>query len=166
MREVAPDPGGHRFLLKALTEAGRELAEELYGCPRRLLDIRGDHGWSIRRIAAHVRAFEEMTADYLDRILSERQPTLDVIDTEAMLDEPDPPEAGDAERDVLVFMHLRERVQYLLWDLSDRDWRRSGCHPYRGEVTVEQLTRELHLHDLDCFWRAQRLKESAASRRT
>lgn len=164
MREVRPDPGGHRFLLKALTEAGRELAEELYECPRRLLDIRGDDGWSVRLIAAHVRAFEEMTADYLDRMLSERNPVLDVIDTEAMLDDPDGVR-GDSERDVLTFMHLRQRVQYLLWDLGDREWRRTGCHPYRGEVSVEQLVRELHLHDLDFFWRARRLKERATSGR-
>lgn len=164
MREITPDPGGHRFLLKALSEAGHELAEELYGCPRRLADVRDDDGWSLRLIAAHVRAHEEMTGDYIERILCERSPLLDVIDTEAVLDDPDGCRE-DADHAVLTFAHLRRHTQYLLWDLSERHWRRSGRHPYRGEVSVDQLARELHLHDLEYLWRARRLKEAAGSRR-
>ena len=163
MREIAPDPGGHRFLLKALAEAGHELEEELYGCPRRLLDAPAD-GWSLRLVAAHVRAYEEMVADYIERILSEREPLLEVVDTEAMLDAPERCRE-DVDRAMLVFSHLRRRTQYLLWDLGDRDWERTGRHPYRGPVSVIQLARELHLHDLENLWRARRLKEQAAVRR-
>ena len=165
MREVKPDPGGHRFLLKALAEAGNELADELYGCTRRMLDVCSGDGWSLRLIAGHVRAHEEMTGDYIERILSRRDPDLPVIDTEEMLDDP----AGcreDPDRAALQFAHLRRRLQYLLWDLDGRDWERTGRHPYRGSVTVAQLIRELHLHDLDFLWRARRLKEHvSASRR-
>ncbi len=164
MREITPDPGGHRFLLKALSEAGNELAEELYGCPRRLVDVRDDDGWSIRLIAAHVLAHEEMVGEYVECILSRRSPALDVIDTEAMLDDPDGC-TDDPERMVMEFVHQRRRLQYLLWDLGDRDWDRTGRHPYRGDVSVGQLVRELHLHDLEYFWRARRLKERAASQR-
>jgi HD-GYP domain-containing protein (c-di-GMP phosphodiesterase class II) len=161
MRQVLSDPGGHRFLIKALSEAGNELAEEIYGCPNRLLDRRDDDGWSIRLLAAHIQAHEEMVAGYLDRILSERCPELDVIDTEAVLDEPDRCRT-DAEHAVLMYAHLRRRVQYLLWDLTDEDWDRTGIHPYRGAVSMVQLARELHLHDLECLWRARRLKEHRA----
>lgn len=164
MREITPDPGGHRFLLKALAEAGHELAEELYGCPRRSLDVRGDDGWSLRLIAAHVRAHEEAIGEYVERILSGRHPRLDVIDTEAVLDDPDGCRE-DADRNVLLFTRLRRRLQYLLWDVSDRDWQRTGEHPYRGAVAVVQLLRELHLHDLEYLWRARRLKERATTRR-
>lgn len=164
MREVAADPGGHRFLLKALSEAGHELAEELYGCSRRLLDVRDNDGWSLRLIAAHVRAYEEMTADYIEEILARRNPELDVIDTEAMLDNPERCRE-DADRAVMQYTHLRRRIQYALWDLTDHDWQRTGRHPYRGPVSVVQLARELHLHDLDFLWRARRLKERAAVRR-
>lgn len=164
MREITPDPGGHRFLLKAIAEAGNELAEELYGCPRRLADVQDADGWSLRLIAAHVRAYEEMVADYLDRILSEREPELDVVDTEAMLDDPDA-RRDDPDRAVLAFAQIRRRTQYLLWDLTDRDWRRVGHHPYRGEVSVIQLARELHLHDLEYLWRARRIKEGASAGR-
>ena len=165
MREIRPDPAGHRFLLKALTEAGHELAEELYGCPRRLLDVCDGDGWSIRLIAAHVHVHEEMVGDYVERILSEREPELRVIDSEAMLDNPDGC-TEDADHAALMYSHLRRRLQYLLWDATDADWERIGRHPYRGPVSVLQLARELHLHDLDHLWRARRLKERAPSRRS
>jgi hypothetical protein len=164
MREIRPDPGGHRFLIKALSEAANELAEELYGCPARGIDLRGDDGWSIRLLAAHVVAHEEMVLEYVERILRSREPRLPVIDSEAVLDDPD---ACNAEPDgaALRYAHLRRRLQYTLWDLDDRDWERAGIHPYRGSVTVAQLARELHLHDLDCLWRVRRLKERTAALR-
>lgn len=164
MREITPDPGGHRFLLKAISEAGNELAEELFGCPHRLVDVQDGDGWSLRLIAAHVLAYEEMVAGYLDLMLSERAPELAVIDTEAMLDDPGACRE-DPDHNVLSFAHVRRRTQYLLWDLHDRHWRRTGHHPYRGEVTVLQLARELHLHDIEYLLRARRLKEGAATPR-
>ncbi len=160
MREVVPDPSGHRFLLKALSEAGNELADELYSCPSRLLDAADADGWTPRTIAAHVAAFEEMTADAVERILRRRRADLDVVDTEAARDDPN---LGtiDIERCVTTFAHLRRSLQYTLWDLHDRHWQRTGVHPYRGEVTVDQLLRELHLHDLEFLWRVRRIVEAA-----
>lgn len=163
MREVQPDPGGHRYLLKALGEAGNELAEELFGVSRRIADIPDADGWTLRLLAANVRAFEEMTARYLDHILARRKRDLPVIDTEAMLDSDEPCE--DPDHSAMEYAELRRRVQYTLWDLRDRDWSRTGTHPYRGDVSVEDLVRELHHHDLRSLWRAQRLKEEAAARR-
>lgn len=167
MRPVAPDPGGYRFLLKALGEAGNELAEELFNCPRRQLDQRDGEGWSLRLIAVHVHAHEQMTAGYLERIVSRRTPALAVVDTEAVLDDPDGCRE-DADEAALGFAHLRRQIQYLLWDLDSAGWERCGRHPYRGEVSVAQWVRELHLHDLEFLWRARRLKEqtTASGRRT
>jgi hypothetical protein len=164
MREIQPDPSGHRFLLKALSEAGNELAEELYGCSRRLLDASDDDGWSIRLIAAHTRAHEEMVGEYVQIILSRREPELPVIDTEAVRDDPDACRE-DAEHAALMYAHLRRTLQYTLWDLSDRQWERTGRHPYRGDISIIQLARELHLHDLEFLWRARRIKEQQAVHR-
>jgi hypothetical protein len=164
MRAIPADPGGHRYLMKALSEAGNELAEEMFGCSRRLVDRRDDDGWSLRLLAAHVVAHEEMVVEYVEEMLSKRNPELEVIDTEAMRDEPDGCR-DDPDDAALRYMHLRRRLQYALWDLSDGDWERTGVHPYRGEVSVVQLCRELHLHDLECLWRARRLKEQAPAGR-
>lgn len=160
MREITPDPGGHRFIGKALGEAGNELAEELFGCSARLLDVPDVDGWTIRLIAAHVHAFEAMTAHYLSLMVNRRNPDLPVIDTEIMRDDPDAC-TDDPDHETLEYHQLRRRVQYILWDLNDRDWERTGQHPYRGELSVVQLARELHLHDLEYLWRVRRIKATA-----
>jgi hypothetical protein len=97
-------------------------------------------------------------------MISRRNPVLEVIDSEAVLDDPDAC-CEEAEESAMEFARLRHRVQYTLWDLDDRGWERTGRHPYRGAVTVAQLVRELHLHDLDYLWRARRIKEEASVRR-
>lgn len=164
MREITPDPGGHRYLIKALAEAGTELAEALCAFPHWAVDVLDDDGWSARRIAAHVLAYEEMVAEYVREILTRRNPELRVIDAEAVLDDPDG-RHDDVERAMWRFEHLRHRLRYTLWELDDREWERTGRHPYRGPVSIVQLVRELHLHDLEYLWRTRRLRERVAVRR-
>ncbi len=164
MREVAPDPGGHRFLLKALGEAGNELAEELLSFPHRAADLAGDDGWTPRLIAGHVLAHEQMTDSYLDLMLRRRDPELPVIDTEQMRDDPESC-TDDIEYATLRFTHVRRRLHYRLWDIDPHGWERTARHPYRGSVSVVQLVRELHLHDLDFLWRVRRIREQAAAMR-
>lgn len=162
MRPVAPDPGGHRYLLKALREAGNELAEELYGCSRRLADHADADGWTPRMVAIHLRVNEEMTWEYVRRILGRRRAAkLPVIDTEAMRDNPADFDES-LEEAAMGYQHTRERLQYTLWELDSDDWSRTGDHPYRGAISIEQLVRDLHWHDLEYMWRLQRLKEAAA----
>lgn len=164
VREIAPDPGGHRYLIKALAEAGNELAEELCAFSYRAVDTRDDDGWSARLIAAHVLAYEEMVVEYVRQILTRRNPELPVIDTEAVLDDPEACRE-DVEHMVWRFEHLRHRLRYTLWELDERDWDRTGRHPYRGPLSIAQLVRELHLHDLENLWRARRLRERVTMRR-
>src|SRR5215207_9692120 len=86
MREIPREPDNQRFLLKAIGEAGRELAEELYGISTREASRCGENGWSYLQIAAHVRDNEEMTLSYVERILSRRNPRLEAVDAERALD--------------------------------------------------------------------------------
>jgi len=164
MREIMPDPGGHRYLIKALAEAGNELVEVLCAFPYRAVDVPDDDGWSARRIAAHVLAYEEMVAEYVQEILARRNPELRVIDPEAVLDEPDL-RHNDVERAMWRFEHLRYRLRATLWELDDRHWERTGRHPYRGPVSIVRIVRELHLHDLENLWRTRRLRERVTVRR-
>lgn len=158
MREIPREPNNQRFLLKAVGEAGSELAEELMSVGRRDADRASADGWSYRLIAAHVRDHEAMTLSYLKRIVSRREPRLEAVDTERVLDEP---ELLHQRLDSLVseFHHLRQQTLMLLWDLSDSAWERRGIHEYRGPCSVLQLARELHLHDLDYLWRVRRMRE-------
>jgi hypothetical protein len=164
MREIPREPDNQRFLLKAIGEAGRELVEELYGVGRREANRYAPDGWSLRLIAAHVRANEEMVLSYLERILARREPRLDAIDTERMLDEPHLV-TDDIDHLLSEFAYLRRRTQMLLWDLSSGAWERRGLHEYRGPLTVLTLARELNQHDLEHLWQARRLREGALGAR-
>jgi hypothetical protein len=164
MREIPREPDNQRFLLKAIGEAGRELMEELYGVPGREAERRGPDGWSYLLIAAHVRDNEEITLSYLERILARRNPHLEALDPERVLDDPDCV-TESVDRLVMEFLHLRRQTQYLLYDLPDRSWERCGLHEYRGPVSVLQLARELNQHDLEHLWQVRRMREGALRRR-
>jgi hypothetical protein len=53
---------------------------------------------------------------------------------------------------------LRQEVTYLLSGLDDSNWQASGEHPYRGEVSIETLARELAQHDLEHLAEVRRVK--------
>lgn len=162
MREIPREPDNGRFLLKAIGEAGRELAEELYGIRAREADRRDGDGWSCRLIGAHIRDNEEVTLSYLERILSRRGARLEAIDTERVLDDPS---LVTESLDHLIheFLFLRHQTQMLLYDLSSGAWQREGIHEYRGPLSVLQLARELNQHDLEHLWQVRRTRESPAS---
>jgi hypothetical protein len=160
MREIPREPDNQRFLLKAIGEAGRELAEELYGIPSREASRCGETGWSYLQIAAHVRDNEEMTLSYVERILSRRNPRLEAVDAERVLDDPSLI-TEDLDHLVMEFLYLRRQTQMLLYDLSASAWEREGLHIYRGPCSVLQLARELNQHDLEHLWQVRRMREAA-----
>jgi hypothetical protein len=160
MREIPREPNNQRFLLKAIGEAGRELAEELYGIRSREARLRGEDGWSYQLIAAHVKDNEEMALSYLERILNRRKPRLEAIDNERCLDDPTGV-TDDIDHLVMEFLYLRRQTQMLLYDLSDSAWQREGLHAYRGPLSVLQIARELNQHDLEHLWQVRRMREGA-----
>jgi hypothetical protein len=164
MREIPREPDNQRFLLKAIGEAGRELMEELYGIAGREADQRWPDGWSYRLIAAHVRDNEEITLSYVERILSRRDPHLEALDAERVLDDPSSVDE-DIDRLITEFLYLRRQTQYLLYDLPHRSWERCGTHEYRGSISVLQLARELNQHDLEHLWQVRRMREGALNSR-
>jgi hypothetical protein len=42
--------------------------------------------------------------------------------------------------------------------LRDYEWRRGVIHPYRGDISIETIARELAQHDLEHLWQVRRLK--------
>ncbi len=48
--------------------------------------------------------------------------------------------------------------------LDEDEWQRGGLHPYRGRVTLLDLARDIHEHDLDHLYQARRLRESLPRR--
>ena len=159
VRRAADDP---RFLLKALGEASGELRRAIEGLPPGMLLETGrgaDDGWCLMSLAVHVRKVEQGTLKQVERILSSPGDRIEAVDLD------DIPLAEDYddedEEDVFAeFSYLRRQLTYTLWEAMEREWRQTGHHPYRGDVTVFQLVRELYQHDLEHLWQAHRMLEA------
>ena len=156
VRKAADDP---RFLLKALGEASGELRRSIEGLPLGvLLEVgRGaDDGWCLMSVAVHIRNVERGTAQQIEAILSRPGDRIDAVDLDdiPLLEEYD----HEDEEDVFAeFSYLRRQLTYRLWEAMEPEWRLSGHHPYRGDVTIIELTRELYRHDLEHLWQTQRM---------
>ena len=159
LREIPRGGDNHAFLIKALNEAGNELAGEFYGLRPRQLRARIGDGWSLKQIAGHLRDKEEVTLSYVRAIISSRRAVLEVVDLEALADDGEYQHL-DLHEALYTFSDLRENLVYILHNLSPRQWQRSGSHPYRGTLSIADLVRELNEHDLAHLWQVQRIKQA------
>jgi len=151
------DPQG--WTLKALREAGNSLVSELYGLDERTLRRRpADGDWSLKEIAAHMRDAEDLALKQMTAIIERRRGALPAWDVDLLPQERDY-QGEDVHRVLASFQGMRRETTYLLWGLTDGDWRSSAEHPYRGEVTLGELARELAQHDLEHLWQVRRLKD-------
>jgi len=154
------DEGEQRWVLKALREAGDELIDQFYGASEKELRRRPqDDEWSLKEIAAHLRDNEELALEQLRLMVDGEEPQLPARDVDALPLERDY-RSADLQELLRAFAELRRQTHRLLWSLAPEDWGRCGRHPYRGEVTIAQIARELAEHDLGHLWQARRLRET------
>ena len=154
------DEGQQRWVLKALREAGDELVDQFYGPSDKELRWRPqDDEWSLKEIAGHLRDNEELALEQMTLMASDEDPPLPARDVDALSQERDY-RAADIRELLGDFAGLRRQTQRLLWGLASEDWGRCGRHPYRGEVTIVQIARELAEHDLGHLWQARRLRQA------
>ena len=150
------------FLLKALSEAGGELQRTL--ADAEFLDplsIPEGEDACLLQVAVHLRECERHFLSRLEAMLTSRRPNVPAFDIGAL------PELADCRRQHLEgtlqqFSRLRRSSTYLLWELGDREWRKDAVHPYQGRITVADVAREMHEHDLERLWQVNRLVSKLA----
>jgi hypothetical protein len=159
----APEYDQPAWVLKALREAAHELESQLWTLGDRDLCWRpSDDAMCLKEIAAHLRDCEEHFLDCIERIAcnpSQKDPRLRRFDGDALVLERDY-RSTDIEDTLGLFETLRHRSVSLLWNLDPDDWERTGEHPYKGTVSIQQLAREQNEHDLEHLWQARRLRET------
>ena len=145
-------------MLKALRECGNTLVSELSLLDEDTLARTPAEGeWCLKEIAAHVRDAEDLALRQMNAIIEGRRGALPAWDIDLLPAERDY-RSSDASDLLLEFRRLRRETTDLLWGLTGADWHSSGEHPYRGEVTLETLARELAQHDLEHLAEIRRLK--------
>jgi len=154
------DEGGQRWVLKALREAGDELIDQFYGAGEKELRRRPqDDEWSLKEMAGHLRDNEELALEQMRLMAGEEGPELPARDVDALPLERDY-RSADVQELLGAFAGFRRQTYRLLSSLAPEDWGRCGRHPYRGEVTIAEIARELAEHDLGHLWQARRLREA------
>jgi hypothetical protein len=154
------DSGQRRWLLKAVREATGELFSQFSGLREQSLRWRpADNDWCLKEVAAHLRDAELLYQRQIELIAREREPRLpheaiDVLPSECDYRE------DDIEKLLYEYEGAREETVWLLRMLDEGDWLRTGIHPYRGRVSVYDVARELHQHDLEHLVQARRLREA------
>jgi hypothetical protein len=166
MVEQHVSSGERRWLMKAV----REMAGELY----RLFNGVNEKGlrwhpapreWCLKEIAAHMRdaellyqrQIEAIEHSYTTPVRLPHEP-LDVLPSERnYVDEP-------LEHFLYEYESAREETVWLLYTLGEDDWLRTGLHPYRGEISVYDIARELHEHDLQHLNQARVTREALDKR--
>jgi DinB superfamily len=160
VRQAGSDPA---FLLKALGEASGELRQALYGLRRSVLLIPGegqDDGWTLLALACHMRDVELGVYEQIEAILRGRGEA--PIPHVGIDDIPFREDYEDEDEDEVLeeFHYYRRQTAYTLWDISERDWDRAGTSPYRGRMTLLEITRDLYQHDLEHLWQARRMADA------
>jgi len=101
--------------------------------------------WSIKEVCCHLRDSFEIDGERLRHILSENEPFLAAYDQEALARERD----YQNESMPLVLAALRAfsgGLAYLLENLGEEEWQRTGQHEERGPISIAQYAQLLADH--------------------
>jgi hypothetical protein len=158
------DSGPRRFILKALRESTGELFRQFSNLNEGSLRWRpAQNEWCLKELAGHLRDAERLYLHQLELIAEQREPrlpheALDVLPFEREYCE-------ESLRSLLAdFEAAREDTFWTLRMLDEDDWQRVGLHPYLGRLSVGDIAREIHQHDLEHLYQAQSLRKALPSR--
>jgi len=139
---------------KALAEATRGLSVEVV---RRQP---ASNKWGILENACHLRDIERIYAERFTKMAHSERPRFWMIDNERAAEKLRYREA-DLTSALREWKRLRADTVALLRALPPSVWQRTGLHPKRGELTIEQLAEVLIAHDDSHLGRIRELRASS-----
>jgi DinB superfamily len=158
--------GERRWLMKAVREMAGELYRHFTGVKEKGLRWQPLPGeWCLKEIAAHMRDAEVLYQRQIEAIVQSygRPVRLPHEPLDVLPDERDYIN-GELQHFLYEYEMAREETVWLLYSLAEDEWLNTGQHPYRGEISVYDIARELHEHDLQHLNQA-RLTREAVDRR-
>jgi hypothetical protein len=132
--------------IDALRALPGQIEELVQGLSEDALRWRPSPGeWSIKEVCCHLRDSSEIDGERIRRMLSEDDPLLPSYDQEALASERD----YQNESMPLVLTAVRAfsgGLAYLLENLSEEEWQRTGRHEERGPISIAQYAQLLGDH--------------------
>lgn len=154
------ETAARRWLMKAVRESTGELFSQFSGLHESALRWRPAEGeLSLKEIAGHLRDAESLWQMQIELIAREHEPTLPYEAIEVMPYERDYRDER-LSRLLDAYESARQETFWILRTIDDDEWQRTGIHPYRGTVSILDIVRELHQHDLEHLYEARRLREA------
>ena len=158
------ETGQRRWLMKAVREAAGEMYGQFAGIKEQALRWRpAPDEWCLKEVAAHLRDAENMYRSQIELIAHKREPALPYEPVDVLPYERDYVHESLSEL-LYQWEAAREETVWLLRMLDERDWERRGTHPHRGKVTIYDIAREIHEHDLEHLWQARKLRAALSER--
>jgi hypothetical protein len=108
----------------------------------------GADGWTPLEIVCHLRDFDLIFYERARQTLEHDQPQFKAYDIHTLATE----NAYSIQKMESVYGELREsrhRLIAFFKGLTDQEWRRTGIHPSRGELTMMQQLILVGTHDAD-----------------
>ena len=133
--------------IQRLSRTANDLAALLGGKPTPILTKRpAEKAWAATEVVCHLRDTEELFFGRFQTILTNDEPKLLAIDPDAWARDRqylrnDTAEALDS------FRARREATLKLLQALAHDQWERSGIHPSRGKMTLQDFVALMAGHD-------------------
>jgi hypothetical protein len=133
-------------IIDALRALPSQIEELVQGLPEDALRWRPlPDEWSIKEVCCQLRDFSEIGGERIGHMLSEDDPFLPSYDQEALARERD----YQNESMPLVLTALRAfwgGLAYLLENLGEEEWQRTGRHEERGPISIAQYAQILADH--------------------
>jgi uncharacterized damage-inducible protein DinB len=141
--------------------------ETLESAPKKLNDLTGKlddavlrrkpgpDKWSALDVACHLRDVERLWVNRIVKVAFDDRPAFFMIDFPSIAGEHgyDTQRLGAALKE---FARLREDTLRILRALPERQWKRVGLHPKRGEVSIEAIVETMISHDASHFGQIQK----------
>ena len=167
------------WLLKALHEASGEVHEALVEAARtgvarteigramvgsamvgQSMSQRASPGDPLRELAWELATHERSTGAHLEQMLRGRH-ELALHPAEWLATSADAPEIEEC---AWIYARARRDTCEMLWGMPPRYLARRAQHPFRGDVSLEDLMVALHERDIETMRTLQRLEAPAPSR--
>jgi hypothetical protein len=113
-----------------------------------------DGGWGVVEILPHLRDWEEIYLDRIDRMLAEDKPALPAFDDTLWSIERDY-RGQDPLETYASFAGLRSELVSRLTAAIPEQWQRLGVHGYYGEITIHWLANHICDHDAEHLQQAR-----------